>query len=148
MRSVVASLVFALFAVAGAFAASPQDEQAFVDAYKQAFEAGDAEALHALSFADGAVPLAVKSFEAGLFSHMKRPVEIGLEELTDDDRALADLVQKMPDGSKATLMPRPYRKLVLKIEEKSSTATSVSSAEFFVGEQDGRLGISMLHPVE
>ena len=59
-----------VLAVTTAFAASPAQEKAFVDAYRSAFEKNDANALHALLYSKGADPMALDFYKMMLTAEL------------------------------------------------------------------------------
>lgn len=153
MRKVLLSLVLTMTVAFGAFAAvaaTAAQEQTFLDAYKSAFAAKDAGALKALLYTEGAVPMAVEFYGEMMTSEMEDGTiaSIGLRDLTADDQAEAAQVIDMPDGGKAKLAPKPYMKLVIKIETKTGDTTSSSTSEAFVADVDGRIVISLPAPAE
>ena len=58
VATLAACLAAALVPAAG-FAATPAQEQAFVDTYRKAFEGKDAKTLHSLMYTEGADPKAL-----------------------------------------------------------------------------------------
>lgn len=146
MRKVVLSAALFLSVVLGGgavLAASAEQEEAFVTAYKTAFEAQDAAALHALLFTDGAIPMAVDFYKEMMTAEFGKPItSIALEDLTGDELAEVDSVMPTPDGGSARLAPRPYKKLVITIDTSDANGTSSSTSSAFVAEADGRLGIA------
>lgn len=150
MRNLVLSFTIGIslaFGAGAASAASPEEEQAFLDTYKAAFEAQNAAALHALLFADGAIPMAVEFYAEMMTAEFgKKIASIALEELDAEDLAEIDEVMPTPDGGSARLAPKPYKKLVIKIDTSDASGTSSTTNSAFVAEQDGRLGIAMPVP--
>jgi hypothetical protein len=76
----------------------------------------------------------------------KQISSIALEELDAEDLARIDEVMPTPDGGSARLAPKPYKKLVIKIDTSDTSGTSSTTSSTFVAEQDGRLGVSMPVP--
>jgi hypothetical protein len=72
---------------------------------------------------------------------------IELVDLTPDDVANAAMTQDMPNG-KMKLTPKPYKKLVLKIDTKTADQTSSSTSEIFVADVDGKIVISVPAPAK
>ncbi len=152
MKRLLASLaiVAASFMVsAPAGAASAEQEQAFVDSYKAAFEAQDADALKALLFAEGASPMALEFYQMMMTAEFGATVtSIELQDLTPEDVAKAGEVQPAPDGTNVKLAPQPYKKLVIKLATKTADMESTSESSAFIAEKDGRLGIAVPAPAE
>ncbi len=146
MRKLVLSLAFTILAATGTLAASPEQEKTFLDTYKSAFAAGDADALYALLFTDGAIPMAVDFYKMTMTADFGQKAEITLEDLTAEDQAQVAQQIPTPDGGMAVLLPKPVKKLIVKIDTSDANGTSSSTSTVFVGEQDGKLGISMPHP--
>ena len=145
MRRLLTAIAFTILAATGAMAASAEQEKAFVDAYKAAFEAQDAEGLYALLFTAGAIEMAVDFYKMSMVEDFGKKAEITLEPLTAEDEARATEVMDTPDGGKAVLMPKAYKKLVIKIDTSDANGTSSATSTVLVGEQDGKLGIAMPH---
>ena len=149
MRKLIFSFAFTILAASGALAATPEQEKAFVDAYKTAFEAQNADGLSALLFTDGAIPEAVEFYKMAMTADFgKKLTEISLVDLTAEDVTKAGATMPGPDGKMAILLPKPYKKLVIKIDASDANGTSTSSSEIFVAEKDGKLGISMPAPAK
>jgi (p)ppGpp synthase/HD superfamily hydrolase len=152
MKRFLASLTFAaasLMAAVPAGAASAAQEQAFVASYKAAFEAQDAAALQAMLHAEGAHPMALEFYQMMMTAEFGATVtSIGLQDLTPEDMAKAEEVQPAPDGSNVVLMPKPYKKLVIKLATKTADMESTSESSAFVAEKDGKLGIAVPAPAE
>jgi hypothetical protein len=150
MKRFLASLTFAaasLMAAVPAGAASAEQEQAFVASYKAAFEAQDAAALQAMLHAEGAHPMALEFYQMMMTAEFGATVtSIGLQDLTPEDMAKAEEVQPAPDGSNVVLMPKPYKKLVIKLATKTADMESTSESSAFVAEKDGKLGIAVPAP--
>lgn len=147
MKRMLASLAFVVVSLSltgPVAAASPEEEQAFVDSYKAAFEAKDAAALEGLLHAEGAFPMALEFYKMMMTADFGATVtSIELEELTPEDVAKADEVQPAPDGTSVKLSPKPYKKLVIKLATKTAETDSTSTSSIFVAEKDGKLGIAV-----
>jgi hypothetical protein len=130
-------------------AASAEQEQAFVDSYKAAFEAQDAAALHAMLHAEGALPMALEFYQMMMTADFGATVtSIELQDLTPEDMAKVDEVQPAPDGTNVKLAPKPYKKLVIKLATKTADSQSTTESSIFVAEKDGKLGISVPAPAQ
>ena len=84
----------------------------------------------------------------GLEGIIAARTEISLVDLTAEDVTKAGETMPGPDGKMAILLPKPYKKLVIKIDASDTNGTSTSSSEIFVAEKDGKLGISMPAPAK
>ena len=150
MRIVVATLAACLAAAlvpTAGLAATPAQEQAFVDAYRKAFEAKDAATLHALLYTKGADPKALGFYRMMTTVGMGSKVaSIALVDLTAEDRARADRTMPSSDGRSLKLSLRPVKKLVIRVETKTADSSSTGTSEVFVAEHDGRLWIPVPAP--
>ncbi len=151
MKKIILSLAAVLISVlnAGLPAATPEQEKAFVDAYKKAFETKDEAALKSFLYTKGADPMALQFYTMMITNDMGAKVtSIELVALTPDDVKKADEVKELPSGQKAKLSLKPTRKLVLKTETTDGDNHSSSSSECFVAEKDGKLVIPVPAPVK
>ena len=150
MRNLILSFTVGIslaFGAGATLAASPEQEQVFLDTYKAAFEAQDAAALRALLFSDGAIPMAVDFYAEMMTADFGKPISsITLEELDAEELAEIGEIMPTPDGGSARLAPKPYKKLVIKVDTSDANGTSSTTNSAFVAEADGRLGISMPVP--
>ena len=145
----VAVLAFAGLSPSLSHAATAEQEQAFVDAYKQAFEAQDGDALKALLYSEGADPMALEFYGQMMTADFGGTVtDIGLKDLTADDVKKAGEVMPGPMGGKFILKPKPYKKFFIKIQMKDANGESTASSESFVAENDGKLVIATPAPAE
>jgi hypothetical protein len=140
----------ALLLVAGPLhAATPEQEKAFVDGYKKAFDAKDAAALKALLYTKGAEPMALDFYAQMMTADFGATItEISLQPLSAEDTKKAAATMDGPGGGKFVLAPKAYKKLVIKTEKKSSTGNSSSTSESFVAEADGKLVIATPAPAK
>ena len=130
-----------------AIAASAEQEQAFLDAYRTAFEAQDAGALHKLLFVEGAIPEAVGLYDMMMTAEFGSKIsKIELLDFDAEDLGRIDETMPMPDGSMARLAPKPFKKLVITIDSTDANGTGTSTSTTYVAEQDGRIGIAMPVP--
>jgi hypothetical protein len=135
------------FTVGAASAASPEQEKAFVESYKTAFEAQDADALYALLFVEGAIPEAADFYKSSMVADFGQKIsEISLQDLTPEEVTEAGETMPTPDGGLAVLRPKPYKKIVIKIDTSDANGTSTSTNTGFVAEKDGKIGISVPAP--
>jgi hypothetical protein len=123
-------------------AATPEQEKAFTDRYKKAFEGKDTETLESFLYTQGANPEIVgfykmmQSGEAG-----EKITTIELVNLTPEDVKKATTPMDSPTGGKVCLTLKPTKKLVIKVEKKDANGSSSSSSENFVAEKDGKFVI-------
>jgi hypothetical protein len=138
MKVIVAALVIAPFCLS-VFAGTPEQEKAFMDKYKTAFEKGDKATLESFLYVKDANPMALEFYKMmiadGAGAKLSR---IELVDLTPEDAKKAAEVQTGPDGSKAKLPLTPTKKLKIAIEKKDASGSSTSSSESFVAEKDGK----------
>lgn len=149
MRRIVLSLAVAgaLSAAGAAFAATADQEAAFVNSYKTAFEAKDAAALESLLFTDNAIPAALEFYKMAMTADMGQKITtIELQPLDADDVKNVGMEMPGPDGNMSKLEPKPYKKLVIKIDMKDDNGTSTSTSTVFVAEKDGKLGVPVPVP--
>ena len=152
MRRLILSIAVALgatFSVAGIAAAATADQEAaFINAYKTAFEAKDAAALQALLYSGGD-PMAMDFYGQMMTAEMTdgKLTSIELKDLSPEDVANAATVQDMPSG-KMQLLPKPYKKLVLKIDTKTADTTASSNSEVFIAEDGGKIVIAVPAPAK
>jgi hypothetical protein len=137
--------LFAAVFVAIAFSCSllagtPEQDKAFVDKYKAAFEKGDKATLESFLYTKDANPMALEFYKMMVTegAGAAKISKIELVDLTPDDVKKASEVQTGPDGSKAKMPLTPTRKLKISIETKDANGSSTSSSESFVAEKDGK----------
>ena len=142
-----AVMVLASLASGPSRAATAEQEQAFVDAYKQAYEAKDGDALKALLYTEGADPMALEFYGQMMTADFGGTItEIGLRDLTAEETKQAGEAMDGPTGGKFILVPTPYKKLVIKIHVKDANGESDGTDESFVAEKDGKLFIATPAP--
>jgi hypothetical protein len=128
-------------------AGTPEQEKAFVDKYKTAFEGKDTAALESFLYTQGADPAIVgfykmmQSAEAG-----EKISKIELVNLTPDDVKKAATPMDSPTGGKVCLTLKPTKKLVIKIEKKDANGSSSSTTENLIAEKDGKFVIPVPGP--
>jgi hypothetical protein len=147
MKIFLTSLLTAVFTAASvspALAATPDQEAAFLAAYRKAYEGGDTAALHAFLHTEGA-PASI----VGIYKMMQTPVPVGklakieLAEISPERQASLTEAREMPDGKKYKLPVKPYKLLVIEVSTGSS---SKSTSKVAVSEIDGRLVIPVPVP--
>jgi hypothetical protein len=130
----------ALLATA-AFAVTPAQEKAFIDAYKKAYEAKDAKGLQALLYTKGADSMALDFYRMMISTDLGGSItSITLAELTAEDNKKLEN-GKSPDGRPMKMTLKPIKKLIVKTRTKNASQDSTGSSESFVAEADGKLVI-------
>ena len=146
MRRLLTAFVAAV-AAAPSLAATPAQERAFVDTYRKAFEAKDAATLHSLLYTKGADPKALGFYRMMTTVVMGASIaSIALVDLSPEDRARADRPMPGVDGKMLRLSLEPVKKLVIRVETKTSDSSSTGTSEVFVAEHDGKLWIPVPAP--
>ncbi len=145
----VAVMAFLALSPSLSHAATAAQEQAFIDAYQKAYDAQDGEALKALLYTEGADPMALEFYGQMMTAEFGGAItEIGLRDLTPDEVTQAAQPMPGPMGGKFILVPKPYKKLVVKIKMKDANGESSSDNELFVAEKDGTLVIATPAPAQ
>ena len=120
------------------FAGTPEQDKAFVEKYKAAFEKGDKATLESFLYTKDANPMALEFYKMMMTEGAGAKIaKIELVALTPEDAKKASEVETGPDGSKAKLSLTPTKKLKISIETKDASGSSNSSSECFVAEKDG-----------
>ncbi|PYJ70853.1 MAG: hypothetical protein DME75_08470 [Verrucomicrobia bacterium] len=144
----ISSLVFAfLVSICLPLAAgTPEQEKAFVDKYKTAFEGKDTAALESLLYTQGSDPAAVEFYKMMQSGEAGEKIsKIELVNLTPEDVKKATTPMDGPTG-KVCLTLKPTKKLVIKIEKKDANGSSTSSTENLIAEKDGKFVIPVPGP--
>jgi hypothetical protein len=122
-------------------AATPEQEKAFVEAYKKAFESKDEATLKSFLYTKGADPMALEFYTMMATAEMGSKISsISLNALTPEDVKKAGETMDGP-GGKMKLPLKPVKKLVIKIEQKDANGSSTSTSESFIAESGGKLVI-------
>jgi hypothetical protein len=139
IKTIILSLVLTPF-FGQLFAGTPEQDKAFVDKYKAAFEKGDKATLESFLYTKDANPMALEFFKmmAVEGAGTAKISKIELVDLTPEDVKKASEIQTGPDGSKAKLPLTPTKKLKISLEMKDDNGSSNSSSESFVAEKDGK----------
>src|SRR5438034_10589913 len=128
-------------------AGTPEQEKAFVDKYKTAFEGKDSATLESFLYTQGADPVILgfykmmQSGEAG-----EKISNIELVDLTPEDAKKAATPMDSPTGGKVCLTLKPTKKLIIKVEKKDANGSSTSTSENFIAEKDGKFVIPVPGP--
>src|SRR6266545_6575293 len=144
----ISSLIFAFLVTITLPIATgtPEQEKAFVDKYKTAFEGKDTAALESFLYTQGADPAIVgfyKMMQSGEAGDKISSIE--LVNLTPEDVKKATSSMDGPTG-KVCLNLKPTKKLIIKVEKKDGSGSSSSSSENFVAEKDGKFVIPVPGP--
>jgi len=144
-----------LFTIAGALlltlaletiAATPEQEKAFIDKYKAAFEGKDTATLESFLYTQGSDPTALEFYKMMQSGEAGEKIsKIELVSLTPEDVKKATTPMDGPTG-KVCLTLKPTKKLVIKVEKKDANGSSSSSSENFVAEKDGKFVIPVPGP--
>lgn len=135
----IALLALCLFA-ARTWGSTPEQEKAFTDKYKAAYEAKDMATLYSFLYTENANPMALgfyKMMMGGSAGHKIATIE--LVDLSPEDAEEAAAVQDGPGGTKTRLPLKPTKKLRIKVEIKEGDNSSSTTNEAFVAEKDGKL---------
>ncbi len=129
-------------------ASTPEQEKAFVDGYKAAFEAKDAAKLQSFLYTTGADPQALEFYKMMMTSEMGSKIsKIELRKLTPEETKKAAEVMPGPTGN-MKLPLTPTLKLVIAIDTKNENGSSTSTNESFVAESGGKLLIPVPAPAK
>jgi len=144
-----AALLFTYAVTVSLIAATPEQEKAFVDKYKTAFEAGDKATLESFLYTKGAHPMALEFYKMMQSEGAGGKIaKIELVDLSPEDAKKAEGTQEGPDGQKTRLPLKPTKKLKMTVETKDGESSSSSSSESFVAEQDGKFVIPVPAPAK
>ena len=128
-------------------AGSADQDKAFTDKYKTAYESKDTKTLESFLYTTGADPGAVEFYKMMMTAEAGGKLsKIELVTLTPDEITTASKPQDAPTGGKVCLPLKPTKKLVLSIETKSTDGSSSSKSESFVAEKDGKMVIPVPGP--
>jgi len=128
-------------------AATADQEKAFTDKYKTAFEGKDTATLESFLYTQGADPGIVEFYKMMQSGEAGEKISnIELVSLTPEDVKKASTPMDSPAGGKVCLTLKPTKKLVIKVEKKDANGSSSSSSENFVAEKDGKFVIPVPGP--
>ena len=128
-------------------AATADQEKAFTDQYKKAFEGKDTATLESFLYTQGADPGIVEFYKMMQSGEAGEKIsKIELVSLTPEDVKKASTPMDSPAGGKVCLTLKPTKKLVIKVEKKDANGSSSSSSENFVAEKDGKFVIPVPGP--
>jgi hypothetical protein len=128
-------------------ASTPEQEKAFIDKYKTAFEAKNTATLESFLYTQGADPAILGFYKMMQSSDAGGKIsKIELVDLTPEDVKKAATPMDSPTGGKVCLTLKPVKKLVIKIEKKDANSSSTSTSENFIAEKDGKFVIPVPGP--
>ena len=120
-------------------AGTPEQEKAFVDKYKTAYEAGDKATLESFLYTKGANPMALEFYKMMQTEGAGGKIsKIELVNLSPEDAKKAEGVQEGPSGEKMKMPLKPTKKLKITVENKDANGSSTSSSESFIAEHEGK----------
>ena len=139
-NKLISAVVITIAISSSLLAGTAEQDKAFVEKYKTAFEKGDKATLESFLYTKDANPMALEFYKmmATEGAGTAKISKIELVDLTPDDVKKASEVQTGPDGSKAKLPLTPTKKLKISLETKDANGSSSSSSESFVAEKDGK----------
>jgi hypothetical protein len=148
-KSLLALIILACAFGISLLAATPEQEKAFVDKYKAAYEAGDKATLESFLYTKGAHPMALEFFKMMQTEGAGSKIgKIELVDLSPEEAKKAEAVEEMPDGSKTKLPLKPTKKLKISMETKDASSNSSSSSSCLVAEKDGKFVIPVPVPAK
>ena len=128
-------------------AGAPEQEKAFIDKYKTAFEARDTATLESFLYTQSADPAILGFYKMMQSSEAGGKIsKIELVDLTPEDAKKAAAPQDSPTGGGVCLTLKPVKKLVIKIERKDANGSSTSTSENFIAEKDAKFIIPVPRP--
>ena len=148
------SLSVVLVTLTCAFAASlhagtPEQEKAFVDKYKAAYEAGDKATLESFLYTKGAHPMALEFYKMMQLQGSGSKIgKIELIDLSPEEAKQAEAIDEMPDGQKTRLPLKPTKKLKISADTKDGASNFSSSNSCLVAEKDGKFVIPVPGPAK
>ena len=139
------ALVLSLLTASSLVASTPEQDKAFVEAYKKAFEAKDEKALMAFLSSKGADPMVLEFYSMMMTEGAGSKItSIELLDLTPEEAKEAGEAKEGPGGNNVKFPIKPTKRLVIKITDGSNTSTS----RVFVDESNGKLVIPVPAPVK
>jgi hypothetical protein len=141
MKNKLLAALFVTFAFGCSVqAGTAEQDKAFVDKYKTAFEKGDKATIESLFYIKDPHPMALEYYKmmATDGAGTEKISKIELVDLTPEDVKKSSEVQTGPDGSKAKLPLTATKKLKISVEAKDANGSSTSNKECFIAEKDGK----------
>ena len=120
-------------------AGSPEQDKAFIDKYRTAFEGNDKATLQSFLYTQGANPTVLEFYKMMQTDGAGGKVsKIELVDLSPDDAKKAEAVMDGPGGQKIRLPLKPTKKLILVVEQKTADSSTKTSSESFIAEVNGK----------
>jgi len=143
--SLLAIISLAAISAPGLFAGTPEQEKAFLDKYKTAFEAGDKATLQTFLYTKDAHPMALEFYKMMQLDGAGGKIsKIELVDLAPADAKRAEATEEGPDGKKTRLPLKPTKKLNITVAKDGSS----SSTGCLVAEKDGKFVIPVPVPAK
>jgi hypothetical protein len=135
-------LVLTLTGIGRLYAGTPEQEKAFTDKYKAAFEAKDTGTLYSFLYSENANEMALGFYKMMMINGAGDKIsKIELVDLTPEDAKKASEPMDGPGGMKTRLPLKPTKKLKITVEHKDDNGSSTSTSESFIAEKDGKFVI-------
>lgn len=139
---ILSLLISSSVCATAARAGTKEQEKAFTEKYKTAFEAGDKTTLQFFLYTQGANPMALEFYKMMIMDGAGKKISrIELVDLSAEDAKKAEEAQEGPGGIKTRLPLKPTKKLKISVETKDANGSSSSTNESFVAEKDGKFVI-------
>ena len=135
-------LIITCLGATALLAGTPEQEKAFTDKYKAAFEAKDSATLESFLYTKDANPMALGFYKMMMTEGAGGKIsKIELVDLSPEDAKKAEETQEGPGGMKTRLPLKPTKKLKITVETKGANGSSSSTNERFIAEKDGKFVI-------
>lgn len=143
------TVVLSLLTSLSLTAATPDQEKAFVDAYKKAFEARDEKALKSFLYTKDAHPMALEFYAMMITEGAgAKNATIELVDLNPGEAKEATGAQEGPDGTRVKMPLKPIKRLVIKVTNSGADGTGTATSQVFVAEAGGKLVIPVPVPAK
>lgn len=135
-------LVSVIMLTAPAFAATPAQEQAFVDGFKKAVESKDEKALKALLYTRDADPTVLEFFNIMIVADFGSTIKsIKLVDLTAEEDKQMEMGGKNMQGKPIKMPLKPIKSLFITTGSQSTDLTTNGTSQWYVAEYEGKLVI-------
>jgi hypothetical protein len=142
-------LIITCLGTTAVLAGTPEQEKAFTDKYKAAFEAKDSATLESFLYTKDANPMALGFYKMMMTEGAGGKIsKIELVDLSPEDAKKAEATQEGPGGMKTRLPLKPTKKLKITVETKDANGSSSSTNESFIAEKDGKFVIPVPVPAK
>ena len=120
-------------------AGGPEQDKAFIEKYKAAFEAKDKATLQSFLYTQGANPMVLEFYKMMQTDGAGQKIsKIDLVDLSPDDMKKAEALMDGPGGQKIRLPLKPTKKLIIVVEQKTADSSTKTSSESFIAEVNGK----------